>query len=149
MLIAGNCCADESDGDLLSGGNIRRPADNLERLLSHRNTAHGKPVGFGVPLDVQDFSDDETLVLVARPLHGFKLKPDHCQAFGDLFRRQPDVRVLLQPTLNDMHRSELVEESNIVFEKEADVIDAVPQERNPFDAHPERKAGISFRVVSH
>ena len=45
--------------------------------------------------------------------------------------------------------SELAQESQVVVEEEADVVDPVLQHGDAFDAQPEGEAGVGFRVVAH
>ena len=44
--------------------------------------------------------------------------------------------------------SELAQESQVVVEEQADVVDSVLQHGNAFDAQPEGEAGVGFRVVA-
>src|SRR5689334_10972133 len=43
---------------------------------------------------------------------------------------------------------ELLQEPEVVFVKEADILDLVLENRNPFDADPPREAGVALGVVA-
>src|SRR5436305_1578909 len=66
---------------------------------------------------------------------------------GRVGRAEREVRELPDPAIRDLHASEdraasreLSQEAEIVVEEEAEVVDAVPEHRDPLDPHAEGPA---------
>ncbi len=96
----------QRDRDPLAGGDVRRPADDLERLPCpdvHRRQR--EPVGARVLLDGQQLADDDVAPVGAPRLDALDLHPEHRQALGEDLGGEVDVDVLAQPAERDPHRN--------------------------------------------
>ncbi len=104
--VAGQHRAGERDRDPLAGGDVRRPAHDLERLPCP--DGHGRerePIGARVLLDRQQLADDDVAPVGTPRIDALDLHPEHRQALGEDLRGQVDVHVLAQPAERHPHRN--------------------------------------------
>ena len=83
-LLAGNVGPDGREHALHAGPRVRRAADDLHRLAAGVDDADSQPVGVGMLLGLDDRTDDEAIILVARVLDQFDLEADAGQRIDDL-----------------------------------------------------------------
>ena len=96
--VAGQHRARQRDRDALASGDVRRAADDLERLaIADRDARERQPVGARMGLDAEQLADDDVLPVGAPRLDALDLHPEQRQPFGQLLRRELDVDVVAQP----------------------------------------------------
>ena len=88
------------------GARVGRAADHLQRLAVTRvDRQHLQLVGIGVARGGEHPRDAEALQLLGRVLDAFDLEADGVELRRDLRRRRLGRDVLLEPGLQDFHRS--------------------------------------------
>ena len=112
----GRTAPGSATGHPLAGGDVRRAADDLERLAvadASRVVSDSRSAR-GMTLDGQQLADDD-VPPVGRPTRSIPLTsmPSMRQPRGELLRRQVDVDVLAQPAERHLS-SELVQEAQVV-----------------------------------
>ncbi len=97
--VAGQDCARKRDRDALARGDVRRAADDRERLrpVPQRHGREAEAVCARVLLDREQLARDDVLPVGAPTLDGLDLHAQERQAFGELLRRQVDCDELAQP----------------------------------------------------
>lgn len=172
MLATEDHRTDECNRNFLPDCNIRCAANDAENSFSYVNAANCQFVGVGMLADFQHLPDYEVLVSIAQAFDALYFQPLHRESGGDDLGRNPEIYVLFKPSEGYAHKqsdglvafpqrccartckfgaknaSELFQESDVVLKKDTDIIDAIPQQRNPFDAHPKRIAAVLFYVVA-
>ncbi len=96
---------DQSDGNALAGGHVRRPAHDLERLAdAHVDAAHGEAVGVGVLLTREHVAHAQRREIGAAALRRLDLEAARNQARHQLLDRR-EVDPLGEPGERDAHQN--------------------------------------------
>ena len=92
--------------DPLAGRDVRRAADDLERLaVAGRDARQRQPVGARMALHGQQLPDDDVLPVLAPADDALDLHPEQRQTLGEGLGAEVDVDVLAQPAERDLHRN--------------------------------------------
>ena len=138
------------DGD----ADVGLTADRVERRQRRRR--HGQVPDNGcLPGDAEvihavgpvggDFEVDDRDGAV---VDGGDLEPAQRNLGSDPLRFARNGHQLGQPRKNDLSQRKLLQEAQVVFVEQPDVLDTPLEQGHSFDAHAERKTGVSLRVVA-
>ena len=97
MLVVGDGRAEESDGDLLSGGDIRCPADDVESFGAHVDVTDRQAIGLRMFLTGGDAADDESVERGGQVFESFHFQSRHREIFREPLGGPVDVDEFLQP----------------------------------------------------
>ena len=125
--VAGQDGAGQRDRHALAGRDVRRAADDLERLGRRRRVTRvsDSRSARGCCSTDEQLADDDVPPVVAPALDALDLHAEQRQPLGELLRRRGRVDVLAQPGQRARVSSELLEEAQVVLEEQAQVGDAV------------------------
>ena len=145
---AGEAGPDGSERIALSRGDLRGAADDLDDTLAPLHTADPEAVRIRVGGEIVDPAHDHTLEAGGEIGDGFEGEAPRGEALLDLLGRSERTSgTRLEPPVGDVHRlDELGEETDVVFDEEAEVRNPVTQEANPPGTHPERESRIALGI---
>jgi hypothetical protein len=103
MLIARDLCSHQPDGDFLTGGDVRRAANDLQGFMPNIHPAHGESVRTGVFLAADHVSDNEAAIPVSRTVDGSDFESQFSQTPGEVVGRDPEGEVFFEPAFYDFH----------------------------------------------
>ena len=136
----------KNEGNFVSHFEILGPADNLSLSRAIMNLTDRKFVGIRVWLGFDDLCNHDPFVASSDLFNAFHFEAKHGQVFDQFFQGPIEIDILFQSINGDFHvrrclptcgALKLFQKPEVVFVKETNITDAIPNHRNALDTEPE------------